>query len=359
MPTKEPNAIVLFTNDKDTDALLIKTLLDHYQRISVVQRYQDIAVLLKDEKAKIFLISGEKFQDTLSTFYSAIDLVPDNAMCDHFFVSLVSRHDEAEAYEAYRNGIIDDYLVARPLYEMHRPIVICDHLLIELGMPKQEKPGLEFIYTHEKYADNVRAIVAKGLERKEQIKQEFQTALDSIEKSLDGASEKIQRNQTVKLDIKKLEQTLQQIKSDHIRPELLKLQSKAISLLQAIVVDTEHLNDDVAPSVQSKPAVAHNKLQEQPADVNIDEILAKRTPELTMLLVEDDPISLHLTTQIINHFNVKLETAFTGRRALACMKAKTYDLIILDISLPDTNGFYLLHQLKLTPQNNNTPVVMI
>jgi CheY-like chemotaxis protein len=362
MPNKDANAIVLFTNDKDADALLIKTLMAHYQRITVVQRYQDLATQLKDELAKVFLVSGEKFQDTLATFYSALDLVPDHEMCDHFFVSLVSRHDEAEAYEAYRNGIIDDYLVARPLYEIHRPIVICDHLLIELGMPKEEKPGLEFIYTHEKYADNVRAIVAKGLERKEQLKQQFQTAIDAIERSLDGAAEKIQQNQTVKLDIKKLEQTLQQIKSDHIRPELLKLQSKAISLLQAIVVDTEELAESTEQAqadalAQTKPTIVHNKFQEQPVDV--DALLAKRKKEISVLLVEDDPISVHLTSQTLSTFNVKLDTAFTGRRALACIKSNDYDLILLDITLPDSNGLYLLDQLKLMTNNSKTPVVIL
>ena len=351
------NQIVLYTNDKGADNLLITTLSKHYNKLIVVQSIDGIIEHLKESTPKVVLTSAEKFQDTLAIYYGALSHVPDDKLCEHFFVSMVSRHDEAEAYDAYRNGIVDDYLVARPLYEIHRPIVICEHLLIELGFAKKEKAGLEHIYREEQYTEDVRAIVAKGLERKEQMKQALESSVSTIEAALDNAAEKIQQHQTASLDLDMLKQTLTKIKSDEIRPELLKLQNKALNLLQAVVQDSKEILtptevDDELPPIE--PSQAHNNFQESQSIST-----PKKSNKPTILLVEDDPISIYLTSEIITAFNVVLDTAYTGRRALACLKNTQYDLILLDINLPDTNGVYMLDQIQQSSNNKETPTIML
>jgi len=359
-----PYNIVLYTLDRNNDKLLINVLVQHYQRIAIVEKITDISQHLKEETPKIILVSAEKFQDTLSNFYSALDKVDDNQLCDHYFVSLISKRDETQAYEAYRSGIIDDYIVSRPLYEMHRPIVICDHLLVELGVAKDEKAGLEHLYKQDKYSDQVRRVVARGLERKEMLRADFESSLTLIENSLDGAAEQIQKNQSVELDLEQLKLTLATIKSDQIRPELLKLQSKALSLLEKVVGDVNEMVKQNASSKQSdetsnvSSTITYNNLQETHADV--DELLAKANKTLRILLVEDDPISMHLTTQLMLPYKIELETAFTGRRALACINEHTFDVIFMDITLPDTNGLYILDQItNMKNKQSNTIVIML
>jgi CheY-like chemotaxis protein len=355
--------IVLFSYDKESDTLLINVLVDYYKKIRIVQSIGQIAEHLRDATPKVILVSGEKFQDTLSTYYHALDQVDEKEMCEHFIVSLVSKRDETEAYDAYRSGIIDDYLVSRPLYEVHRPIVICEHLLVELGVAKNEKEGLEHIYKQEKYDNQVRKIVAKGLERKEQLKAEFEASLNTIETALDEAAVTIQRNQKVRLDLDALKATLSSIKSDQIRPELIKLQSKALNLLQKIVSDTNKATkkDKIDESGVSKqatiPPQQFNNFQG--SNIDVDEFLKKANQTPKVLLVEDDPISVHLTSQLIESYKVELETAFTGRRALASIKNKQFDLIFLDINLPDTNGLYLLDQIKSERTEEHKPIVIM
>ncbi|GAA6205448.1 response regulator [Thalassotalea sp. SU-HH00458] len=354
--------IVLFSNDKDTDSLLISTLTKHYEKINVTQSTDQLVAQLSEQTPKIILISAERFQETLSIFYGSLDKVPDENLCEHFFVSLVSRHDEAEAYNAYRNGIIDDYLVARPLYEIHRPIVICEHLLIELGFAKKEKSGLEYIYQEEKYADDVRGVVSKGLERKEQMKQQLESSVSVIESALDNAAEKIQKQQKVSLDLEALRETLGKIKSDEIRPELLKIQSKVLNILQSFVQDNENILNKIEGDKEEIAKVAnqhiHNKFQEMQIQSD-DSDIVKTPKKLKVLIIEDDPISLHLTSDILNLYNVECDPAYSGRRALACLKSKQYDLILLDIGLPDTNGIYLLDQISQSENNKNANTIML
>lgn len=360
---QKANQIVLFTNDNETDSLLIKTLKAHYPTLTITNNVDSLVSHLAEPTPKVVLVSAEKFQDTLTIFYHALNRVSDANLCDHFFVSLVSRHDEAEAYDAYRSGIVDDYLVARPLYEKHRPIVICEHLLIELGVAKEEKPGLEHIYKEQKYAEEVRKFVAKGLERKEQMKLALENSVNRIEKSLNNAAEKIQKNQTATLDLTRLKETLAQIKSDEIRPELLKLQSKALSLLNIIITDSEDIldpieEDDELPDIPKAPAFNH--FQEQQAMMSAEGIVIPKIAEKTkILLIEDDPISIHLTSEIIALFDTELDTAFTGRRALACLKNKDYDLILLDLNLPDTSGIFILDQLGKSGRNQKAVTIVL
>lgn len=76
-----------------------------------------------------------------------------------------------------------------------------------------------------------------------------------------------------------------------------------------------------------------------------------------ILLVEDDP---DITTLLNLHFNTtqyQLTSCGTGEEALRKIRDKTYQLIILDISLPDSNGIEICKKLRAT--DTHTPVMML
>lgn len=76
-----------------------------------------------------------------------------------------------------------------------------------------------------------------------------------------------------------------------------------------------------------------------------------------ILLVEDDP---EITRLINLHFNTaqyNLTCCATGKEALKNIETENYNLIILDISLPDSNGMEICKKLRAT--DANTPVMML
>jgi len=76
-----------------------------------------------------------------------------------------------------------------------------------------------------------------------------------------------------------------------------------------------------------------------------------------ILLVEDDP---DITTLLNLHFNTtqyQLTSCSTSEEALRKIKAETYQLVILDISLPDGNGIEICKKLRAT--DTQTPVMML
>jgi CheY-like chemotaxis protein len=364
MKPKLDNHIVVFQTNADSDRIVIKTLTNHFKNITVVQTLKDLCRLLVNKTSKVFLITGESMPNTLTSYYRALDAVSEYKICDHRIVSLIPRQDEAEAYNAFRSGVIDDYLVARPVYEMHRVILICEHLLIQLGVAVNLKSNdVEFVEQIANVTPDVIVSMVKGLKRKSALRFEFENCILEIDRALDSATEKIQLHQTVKLDIVKLKETLAVIRSNEIRPELLKLQQKAMDLLEHALSSSHHeeSESDIAQADCIKPNSqnhAFNKLYQQ--DVNPDSLKDDQDKGPTILVVEDDLMSLQLTQKLLNNYKVKVDVAKTGRKAFAALTSQRYDLILLDVNLPDTNGIYIVGQTSNGEGiNSNTPIIML
>lgn len=376
-PSKSPH-IVIFQTDKESDRLVIETLRHHFHSITVVAQLKELCKQLVEATPKVVLVTGETMAATLATYYRCYDAVKDFKTCEHRFVSLIPRQCESEAYQAFRAGLIDDYMVARPVYEIHRIVLICEHLLIELGIPSQFESKKQAFQQHaEKYSEELQLTLRKSIERKESMREAFEQSISEIDKSLDLAARKIMQDQPIELDLALLKKTLAAIKSDEIRPELLQLQQKAVSLLSAVVTpptekaqthepspgDTPQTNtgdETQAPAAPPKPKqpVVFNRLYNQ--DVDPDEILKKEPKPPALLLVEDDQISLQLTTRLLKSYKIKVDIANNGRMAYASLTTKKYDLVLMDINLPDTNGIYLVDQITSSDGlNSDTPVIML
>ncbi len=82
-------------------------------------------------------------------------------------------------------------------------------------------------------------------------------------------------------------------------------------------------------------------------------------PPLSVLIVEDShPQALRLKMTLENN-GCRVKWAETGFGGLAIAQQSYFDLIVLDIELPDTNGFEICKKLKSDPNLTEIPVVML
>ena len=80
---------------------------------------------------------------------------------------------------------------------------------------------------------------------------------------------------------------------------------------------------------------------------------------LSVLIVEDSqPQALKLKLTLENN-NCHVDWAETGLGGLELAQQKRFDLIVLDIELPDINGFEVCKRLKTDPALTDIPVVML
>ena len=75
-----------------------------------------------------------------------------------------------------------------------------------------------------------------------------------------------------------------------------------------------------------------------------------------ILIVDDEPHILELARLYLEREGFQVECIGAGKDALASLSAAKPDLIILDLMLPDIDGFEVCRQIRA---RNNTPILML
>ena len=78
---------------------------------------------------------------------------------------------------------------------------------------------------------------------------------------------------------------------------------------------------------------------------------------LKILLVEDDPHSAEILSQLLSESHYTIDSALNAKTAWQYIETYAYDLIILDIILPDSNGIELCSKLRAA--GYNPPVLLL
>jgi len=78
-----------------------------------------------------------------------------------------------------------------------------------------------------------------------------------------------------------------------------------------------------------------------------------------ILLVDDNPINIKVLSECLSGLDYELLLANNGTRCLAIASRAIPDLILLDINLPDLNGFEVCEKLKKNPLLASIPVIFL
>ena len=78
---------------------------------------------------------------------------------------------------------------------------------------------------------------------------------------------------------------------------------------------------------------------------------------MRILLVEDDPSTSKIIELMLTHANLNVYTTDLGEEGIDLAKLYDYDLILLDLGLPDMNGHEVLRQLRLA--RVETPILIL
>lgn len=78
---------------------------------------------------------------------------------------------------------------------------------------------------------------------------------------------------------------------------------------------------------------------------------------MRILLVEDDPTTSRSIELMLTHANLNVYCTDLGEEGIDLAKLYDYDLILLDLNLPDMNGHDVLRQLRLAKVD--TPILIL
>lgn len=89
------------------------------------------------------------------------------------------------------------------------------------------------------------------------------------------------------------------------------------------------------------------------------EAAAMPKPDGEILIVEDTPASLQLLSDLLTHAGYTVRRARDGKIALLSAQAQPPELILLDVRMPDIDGYEVCRRLKADPRTHDVPVIFL
>ena len=92
------------------------------------------------------------------------------------------------------------------------------------------------------------------------------------------------------------------------------------------------------------------------------EALARVTPLPThgkVLAIDDDPLALELVGAVLEPVGYSVLTARSGEEGLALARAELPDVVLLDLVMPEVDGFTVVERLKNDPVTRSIPIVIL
>src|SRR5947207_4802071 len=93
-----------------------------------------------------------------------------------------------------------------------------------------------------------------------------------------------------------------------------------------------------------------------------DEVITNQpssTPASSLLVVDDNSMNRIMLSRYITKLGYRSSLAENGRQALEKLQSEPFDLVLLDVQMPEMDGYQVLEQLKADPRLRDIPVIMI
>ena len=82
-------------------------------------------------------------------------------------------------------------------------------------------------------------------------------------------------------------------------------------------------------------------------------------PQPLLLVVDDNPANRDVLSRRLNRQGYEVVTAENGRQAMHAVRTRAFDLVLLDIMMPEMDGYEVLEALKADESLRHLPVIMV
>jgi two-component system sensor histidine kinase/response regulator len=122
------------------------------------------------------------------------------------------------------------------------------------------------------------------------------------------------------------------------------------------VSDVNHRDEDGAPATDRLTARPPDRLTARPPDR-----LTARPPDrlVNILLVDDQPANLVALEAMLQGLGQNLVTASSGREALKWLLTHEFAVVLLDVKMPDMDGFETAALIRGRDRSRHTPIIFL
>ena len=76
-----------------------------------------------------------------------------------------------------------------------------------------------------------------------------------------------------------------------------------------------------------------------------------------LLLAEDNPVNQEVAVELLRSAGLAVEVAGNGAEAIAMAEARAYDLILMDVQMPEVDGVQATRKIRLMPGRRDVPII--
>lgn len=78
-----------------------------------------------------------------------------------------------------------------------------------------------------------------------------------------------------------------------------------------------------------------------------------------ILIIDDNPKNIQLLANVLSENDYEIEIGLSGQEALEWFQDETFDLLMLDIMMPEINGYEVCKKIRLDHRHDTMPIIFI
>ncbi|MBT0812715.1 response regulator [Litoribacter ruber] len=97
------------------------------------------------------------------------------------------------------------------------------------------------------------------------------------------------------------------------------------------------------------------------SDIEVSELNVLESLDVKVLVAEDNPVNMILTKKIVKKLlpKVKVYEAQNGREAVEIFSSHPINLVLMDIQMPELNGYEATGEIRKLPNGENVPIIAL
>jgi signal transduction histidine kinase/DNA-binding response OmpR family regulator len=97
--------------------------------------------------------------------------------------------------------------------------------------------------------------------------------------------------------------------------------------------------------------------ERETGDVITRHTIAESRKSLRVLLAEDNPVNQQVAVAMLVKRGHEVQVTSNGREALDAITARDYDVVLMDIQMPEMDGFEATHAIRALPKGKDVPII--
>lgn len=93
--------------------------------------------------------------------------------------------------------------------------------------------------------------------------------------------------------------------------------------------------------------------------MNDEAYLTPITQPARVLIVDDNPKNLQVLGRLLQEANYAIEFATNGKAALEWIEIQGFDIMLLDINMPEMDGFEVCRKIRINPKLDKMPIIFL